>query len=296
MSASINDKFASTFNAANPNVARVTGVRVSLATTLTCDNLAGWPVSTAVHFSTYQLDTNSAVIAGTQIDWKGIVTSSTTIGTLTRKAGASDSGNAIGDVVEMLPTGSWGKDLTDGILVQHNQDGTHAAVTATSLTVSGTSSFTGAVTLPSNTVTTAKISNAQVTPDKLATGAAQALVATSETHASASYGVLTTTTDQVTVTVGANGLALVGISAKILGSNQNAEYYVGIAVSGATTIAAADDRSIMVQCYANSSFDRKGAVFLYTGLTPGSTTFKMNYRESFGTGTYSDRRIGVVPL
>lgn len=136
MAAAITDKFTGTFNSANPNVARVTVTRTSGATSLTCDNLAGWPTGTAVHFSTYKINTSNAVVAGTQIDWKGIV-SGNTIGTLTRKAGATDSGSAIGDVVEMNPTGSWAQDVIDGITTQHNQDGTHGAVTATSVVSSG---------------------------------------------------------------------------------------------------------------------------------------------------------------
>lgn len=129
MSASISDKITDTFNSANPNVAKVTGTRTALGATLTCDNLAGWPTASAVHFSTYQLDTSSKVIAGTQIDWKGIV-SGNSIGTMTRQAGATDSGNSIGDVVEMNPTGSWAHDLFTAATAEHSQvDGTHTNIT-----------------------------------------------------------------------------------------------------------------------------------------------------------------------
>lgn len=56
----------------------------------------------------------------------------------------------------MNPTGNWATDLMKGILVQHNQDGTHAAITVTSVAstgaVSGTSgTFTGAVSGTSGT-------------------------------------------------------------------------------------------------------------------------------------------------
>lgn len=124
MAAGIDDKFTKTFNSTNPNVARVDANRIAGATSLSCDNLAGWPTNTdsAVHFSTYKINTSNQIIPGTQIDWKGIVTG-TTIGSLVRKAGATDNGNSIGDVVEMNPTGSWGNDLMDGILYAHNQDG-----------------------------------------------------------------------------------------------------------------------------------------------------------------------------
>lgn len=142
MAAGINDKFAATFNSANPNVATVTATRTAAATTLQCDDLSGWPTATVVHFSTYQINTSNEVVAGTQIDWKGIV-SGNNIGSLTRVAGATDAGNTIGDVVEMNPTASWADDLVDGILAEHEQDGTHGDVTATSVTSTGAVEGTG---------------------------------------------------------------------------------------------------------------------------------------------------------
>jgi len=122
MAAAITDLITDTFNSANPNVAKVTAGRTAGALSLSCDNLAGWPTVAAVHFSTYKIDTTGAVVAGSQIDWKGLVAGNT-IGTMTRKAGATDAGNAIGDIVEMNPTGSWGHDLYNGIRAHANQDG-----------------------------------------------------------------------------------------------------------------------------------------------------------------------------
>lgn len=141
MSANTSDKFTDSFNSANPNVAKVTGTRTAGVTTLACDNLAGWPTVSKVHFSTYQLNTSAVVVAGTQIDWSGIV-SGNSIGSLVRKAGAADAGNAIGDVVEMNPTGSWGHDLFTGLTAEHSQlDGTHDATKVGML--AGTQTFTG---------------------------------------------------------------------------------------------------------------------------------------------------------
>jgi hypothetical protein len=134
MPASVNDLFGATFNNANPNVARVNGTRVPSGSTLSCDNLAGWPTTTKADFSTYKIDTNNAVIAGTQTDWKGVV-SGNTISSITRVAGAADTGNAIGDVVEMNPTGTWANDLVNGILVQHTQTGAHHDITSTNATI-----------------------------------------------------------------------------------------------------------------------------------------------------------------
>ena len=135
MPANILDKITATYNSANPNVARVNGTRVPSGTTLSCDNLAGWPTVSAVEFSTYKIDTNNAVIVGTQIDWKGLV-SGNNIGSLTRVTGASDGGSAIGDVVEMNPTANWGNDLYTALTKEHKQlDGSHGAITADSAVI-----------------------------------------------------------------------------------------------------------------------------------------------------------------
>jgi hypothetical protein len=133
MSAAITDKFKKTYNAANPNVARVTSTRTAGGVSLACDNLAGWPTDTGVAFITYRIDTNNAVVAGTQIDWVGVV-SGNNIGTLTRVTGATDAGSAIGDVVEMTPTGSWANDIILGILAEHTQAGVHALTSSSTMT------------------------------------------------------------------------------------------------------------------------------------------------------------------
>lgn len=127
MAGSTADKFTATRNAARPNSARVTSGRTSGVFSLSCDNLAGWPVTgtSAVHFVTYQINTSDEIVAGTQQDWLGLV-SGNNIGSMVLKDG-TDNGNVIGDVVEMLPTAAFGQGLDDGIGVGHNRDGTHKA-------------------------------------------------------------------------------------------------------------------------------------------------------------------------
>src|ERR1700757_1034155 len=120
----VTDYFADTYNAGNPNVARVTAPRSAAGSSLTCDNLAGWPTGTPVQFSTYKINTSNAVVPGTQIDWTGIV-SGNSIGTLTYVTGATDAGSAIGDVVECNPTAYWAHQLVTGIAVGHKPTGTH---------------------------------------------------------------------------------------------------------------------------------------------------------------------------
>lgn len=153
-----------------------------------------------------------------------------------------------------------------------------------------------AANLAANAVTSAKITNANVTPDKLATGATRASVATSETTAAQTFNDLTTTTDTVTVTIGANGLALVALGG-VAGANAiNTIASIGFAISGASTVVASDIYSLDMQTYAANARSRIGGAFLVTGLATGSTTFKMKYKVNGNTGTWSDRYIVVIPL
>ncbi len=99
----------------------------------------------------------------------------------------------------------------------------------------------------------------------------------------------------VTVTTGP--MALVIISGRF--SNSTA----GLAnmaydVSGATSLAAADDRGVGIVLDADPAITAGNSV-LHSGgtsLTPGVNTFTAKYRVSAGTGTFSLRRIAVLPL
>lgn len=111
----------------------------------------------------------------------------------------------------------------------------------------------------------------------------------------------TSSSDGVTVTVGANGLALVSISARISNTTANAFSWVTVAVSGATTIAADDKWAMKYQQYAANSEAMYGVTHLFTGLTPGSTTFKMKYKvqtggSGAGTAGFNKRHISAIPL
>lgn len=203
------------------------------------------------------------------------------------------------DVTGTLPVANGGTGVT-------SSTGTGNVVLSTSPTIvtPTIASFTNATHNHTNSagggqLGTAALSNASVTADKLATGAATAAVATSETTTSTSFTTLTTTTDQVTVTIGANGVALVGICSTIATSAASGQgALMGFAISGASTVAASVARAVgqINQQTVNCAVAQSG-VFLVTGLTPGSTTFKANYIVlGSATGTWLNRSIAVVPL
>lgn len=107
--ASITDKLckASDGSGIYPNVAKVVQARSVGEKTLRCDNLAGWPTDTPVHFSSYRLNADGSINYESQSDWKGIVSQDSIIN-LEWQAGAADSGHLVDDQIEMnLTIGMW---------------------------------------------------------------------------------------------------------------------------------------------------------------------------------------------
>lgn len=141
------------------------------------------------------------------------------------------------------------------------------------------------------------LTNTSVTADKLNTGAKVASVITAETTASTSYVSLATATDSITVTIGANGLALLCLNAESFNSGAGALNLATYSATGANTIAASD-ANIMSFTSGNGAANEvgSGGTILLTGLTPGATTFSMKYRTTAGTATFERRNISVVPL
>lgn len=124
-------------NGSRPLATTLTAAHIAATTTAVCGALTGWPTTPAgVHFAIYKKDTSGVKVAGSQTDWEGIV-SGTSLINLVLKAG-TDNGYAIGDTVECMPTAAWADGLAQGILAQHAVDGTHTAITATSLNATST--------------------------------------------------------------------------------------------------------------------------------------------------------------
>jgi len=118
------------------------------------------------------------------------------------------------------------------------------------------------------------------------------LITTSETTTSTTYANLATTGPTVTVTTSAS--CIVAIYCNMQNSSNAA--WMSYGITGATTNAEVDNRAIQVA--ANAAGQRVGAVFFHsTILTPGVNTFTAKYRVSTsGTGTFSDRRLMVIPM
>lgn len=93
------------------------------------------------------LDTSTAVTlvvgAGTATEEviTGVVSGSDLINCVRGKEGTTDSAHSAGETVNMFFTETHWDDAMDGILVEHDQDGTHGAITASSITAT-TGTFT----------------------------------------------------------------------------------------------------------------------------------------------------------
>jgi hypothetical protein len=75
---------------------------------------------------------------------------------------------------------------------------------------------------------------------------------------------------------------------------------MGFAVSGATTVAASEAKSLAFGQSGGITpptvTQQASATFLVSGLTAGANTFTAKYAVSGGTGTFVNRSIIVMPL
>lgn len=214
--------------------------------------------------------------------------------------------HAAGVTVVDYVTGTHHNIMTKGMLIAHNQDGTHrngATYSAAVLTNQPTiTDFTNAHHTHANSAGGAQLTgssalvNSTVTADKLATGAATASVLTSQTSASTSYTDLATAGPSVTVTIGANGLLLVIFSAQVSNSTAGGNVFMSFALSGTNTLASADINCSDFLPYANGGSGSNNNAILLSGLSAGSTTVKAQYKVGAGTGTWASRVISAIPL
>lgn len=116
--------------------------------------------------------------------------------------------------------------------------------------------------------------------------------------------VTTTSTSYVTLAGGPSVTVTCGIKAavSIYTYARNDTVLMGASctfdVTGATTSGTNDNRAIYVENDTNDRpAIRAGATIMLTGMTPGSSTFELQYRRvgASGTATFSSRRIMVHP-
>ena len=122
----------------------------------------------------------------------------------------------------------------------------------------------------------------------------EAIVDATEGTTSTSYTSLSTNGPEVSVDTGTK--ALVFVTAQQANSTSGTTCYASFEITGATTSAAADTRAVISQNPSNIDM-RATCVSLMT-LTAGTNSFRMLYRcgSGGGTGSFTRRRVTVVPL
>lgn len=117
----------------------------------------------------------------------------------------------------------------------------------------------------------------------------------SQTTLSTTFTDLGTVGPSVTVTTGTQALVIIGAS--LINLTPDAFSIMSVAVSGATTIAASDTRSVNFK-QSSEGFNQATQmswVEMYN-LNPGVNTFTAKYRVTLDTGVFSRRRLIVIPL
>ena len=114
---------------------------------------------------------------------------------------------------------------------------------------------------------------------------------TSATTSSTSYvTTLTSDTTAVSVTLVTGTTALIMLSGVFAGA-AGVFNFMSVSVSGATTIAAADNNAVRID---DSTFARTaGSVYVLSGLTAGTNTFTLAYKSAAAGSTFLQRRLVV---
>ena len=127
---------------------------------------------------------------------------------------------------------------------------------------------------------------------------AVATIATEESTTSTSYTDLATAGPAVTLTTGTKALVIIS-TAFLRNDNNSTSSFISVDVSGATTVAAADSKALLLSTTSTgNSRPELGYTFAYiaTGLTAGSNTFTCKYRVSGGTMRTNNRIITVIDM
>lgn len=143
MSTSVSSVVSHFPSAENGFTTTTAGSVASGATTVTLNSVAGYTNGETVVLVIDPTDANKKQTFTGTVDTAGVQ-----ITNVVWTAGTNQT-HALGATVVDYATATHISMMTKGILVEHNQDGTHEDVTAESLAVSGTTALTGALTIKS---------------------------------------------------------------------------------------------------------------------------------------------------
>jgi hypothetical protein len=119
-------------------------------TSINVDSTSLWPTDTGVIFA---IDTTTLISGvetrntGSYTVWEGVVTGATSIGSMVLKYGTDQNYSAGATTrVYVLPTSARENLFVDGILIEHDQDGTHKNITTDTVTTTGNADLKTVIT------------------------------------------------------------------------------------------------------------------------------------------------------
>lgn len=117
---------------------------------------------------------------------------------------------------------------------------------------------------------------------------------TQATTTSTSYvNTLTSDSTAISVTLVTGTTVLLSMTTQTAHSTTGQVNWLSFAVSGATTVAAADAQSILANEAVGTYQFSLARTFIYTGLTAGTNTFTLNYKTQGATATFFNRNLTV---
>lgn len=106
---------------------------------ITVASTSTWPTDTGITFAIDTVDANGDRVAGSYNEYVGTVASGTSITNVSHVNGTDQNYSAGATTRVYIPVSEERENrLVAGILVEHDQDGTHGAITPTSITSAGT--------------------------------------------------------------------------------------------------------------------------------------------------------------
>lgn len=132
MSASNTDKFR---KATNNFSTTLSGAIGASDTTITLASVTNLPTDTGIDLVIDRVNSSGVATPTLREYVKGTVSSSNIINLVRGLGNSTAQSHATGAVVEQVFTGEGISDLVSGLLIEHNQDGTHGAITSTNATL-----------------------------------------------------------------------------------------------------------------------------------------------------------------
>ncbi len=122
----------------------VTGIGTGTGDTITLNSTSGLPTDTEITLTFNRVTSAGAVNPTSLVERiKGTISGSTFTSYTRGVDNTTEQGHVGGTVVEYIPNAADENDLVDGILVEHNQDGTHKSALVTTLKATGAEVTTG---------------------------------------------------------------------------------------------------------------------------------------------------------